>query len=210
MYVIKMNADKSLQTTIHANIYQGEKNADTLVFLIPKLYGNQNVADCDLLMRYILPSGYGRSEALELALEPYNSDYYRYDLKLDTKLTEFAGDIEIWLSAISLNDNVVFKTGSVELTVLPSKDIADYLDPKSRDQLDKLSEKVSKLEVEKADNIFYDEEDNYLQLSSNGSAIGNKIDMSKVKGDDEIIDFDQVPDIPDDDNDNVIYFENRR
>lgn len=206
MYVIKMNADKSLQTTIHANIYQGEKNADTLVFLIPKLYGNQNVADCDLLMRYILPSGYGRSEALELALEPYNSDYYRYDLKLDTKLTEFAGDIEIWLSAISLNDNVVFKTGSVELTVLPSKDIADYLDPKSRDQLDKLSEKVSKLEVEKADNIFYDEEDNYLQLSSNGSAIGNKIDMSKVKGDDEIIDFDQVPDIPDDDNDNVIYF----
>jgi len=206
MYVIKMNADKSLQTTIHANIYQGEKNADTLVFLIPKLYGNQNVADCDLLMRYILPSGYGRSEALELALEPYNSDYYRYDLKLDTKLTEFAGDIEIWLSAISLNDNVVFKTGSVELTVLPSKDIADYLDPKSRDQLDKLSEKVSKLEVEKADNIFYDEEDNYLQLSSNGSAIGNKIDMSKVKGDDEVIDFDQVPDIPDDDNDNVIYF----
>ena len=206
MYVIKMNADKSLQTTIHANIYQGEKNADTLVFLIPKLYGNQNVADCDLLMRYILPSGYGRSEALELALEPYNSDYYRYDLKLDTKLTEFAGDIEIWLSAISLNDNVVFKTGSVELTVLPSKDIADYLDPKSRDQLDKLSEKVSKLEVEKADNIFYDEEDNYLQLSSNGSAIGNKIDMSKVKGDDEVIDFDRVPDIPDDDNDNVIYF----
>lgn len=206
MYVIKMNADKSLQTTIHANIYQGEKNADTLVFLIPKLYGNQNVADCDLLMRYILPSGYGRSEALELALEPYNSDYYRYDLKLDTKLTEFAGDIEIWLSAISLNDNVVFKTGSVELTVLPSKDIADYLDPKSRDQLDKLSEKVSKLEVEKADNIFYDEEDNYLQLSSNGSAIGNKIDMSKVKGDDEVIDFDQTADIPDDDNDNVIYF----
>lgn len=206
MYVIKMNADKSLQTTIHANIYQGEKNADTLVFLIPKLYGNQNVANCDLLMRYILPSGYGRSEALELALEPYNSDYYRYDLKLDTKLTEFAGDIEIWLSAISLNDNVVFKTGSVELSILPSKDIADYLDPKSRDQLDKLSEKVSKLEVEKADNIFYDEEDNYLQLSSNGSAIGNKIDMSKVKGDDEVIDFDQTADIPDDDDDSVIYF----
>lgn len=205
MYVIKMNADKTLQTTIHANIYQGEKNADMLVFLIPKLYGNQNVADCDLLMRYILPSGYGRSEALELALEPYNSNYYRYDLKLDTKLTELAGDIEIWLSAISLNDNVVFKTGSVELTVLPSKDIADYLDPKSRDQLDKLSEKVSKLESEKADNIFYDENGDYLQLSSNGSAIGNKVDMSKVKGDDGAIDFDQTSDVPGDE-DSAIYF----
>lgn len=205
MYVIKMNADKTLQTTIHANIYQGEKNADMLVFLIPKLYGNQNVADCDLLMRYILPSGYGRSEALELALEPYNSNYYRYDLKLDTKLTELAGDIEIWLSAISLNDNVVFKTGGVELTVLPSKDIADYLDPKSRDQLDKLSEKVSKLESEKADNIFYDENGDYLQLSSNGSAIGNKVDMSKVKGDDGAIDFDQTSDVPGDE-DSAIYF----
>lgn len=205
MYVIKMNADKTLQTTIHANIYQGEKNADMLVFLIPKLYGNQNVADCDLLMRYILPSGYGRSEALELALEPYNSNYYRYDLKLDTKLTELAGDIEIWLSAISLNDNVVFKTGSVELTILPSKDIADYLNPKSRDQLDKLSEKVSKLESEKADNIFYDESGDYLQLSSNGSAIGNKVDMSKVKGDDGAIDFDQTADVPGND-DSAIYF----
>lgn len=205
MYVIKMNADKTLQTTIHANIYQGEKNADMLVFLIPKLYGNQNVADCDLLMRYILPSGYGRSEALELALEPYNSNYYRYDLKLDTKLTELAGDIEIWLSAISLNDNVVFKTGSVELTILPSKDIADYLNPKSRDQLDKLSEKVSKLESEKADNIFYDENGDYLQLSSNGSAIGNKVDMSKVKGDDGAIDFDQTSDVPGDE-DSAIYF----
>lgn len=205
MYVIKMNADKTLQTTIHANIYQGEKNADMLVFLIPKLYGNQNVADCDLLMRYILPSGYGRSEALELALEPYNSNYYRYDLKLDTKLTELAGDIEIWLSAISLNDNVVFKTGSVELTILPSKDITDYLNPKSRDQLDKLSEKVSKLESEKADNIFYDENGDYLQLSSNGSAIGNKVDMSKVKGDDGAIDFDQTSDVSGDE-DSAIYF----
>lgn len=155
MYVIKMNEDKSLQTTIHTNIYQGEKNADTLIFLIPKLYGNQNIADCDLLLRYILPNGYGRSESLEIALEPYNANYYRYDLKVGTKLTDVPGDIELWLSAISLNDNVVFKTNSVGLTVLPAKDIADYLDPKSRDQLDSLSAKVSKLESEKADDIFY-------------------------------------------------------
>lgn len=189
MYAIKMNADKTLQTTIHANIYQGEKNADTLVFLVPKLYGNQNVSECDLLMRYILPSGYGRSEALELALEPYNSDYYRYNLKLTTKLTELAGDIEIWLSAISLNDNVVFKTDSVEVTILPSKDITDYLNPESRDQLDMLSAKVSKLESEKADNIFYDEKEKYIQLSSTGKPIGDKLDMTKV-GEDEVIDFD--------------------
>lgn len=205
MYVIKMNEDKSLQTTIHTNIYQGEKNADTLIFLIPKLYGNQNIADCDLLLRYILPNGYGRSESLEIALEPYNANYYRYDLKVGTKLTDVPGDIELWLSAISLNDNVVFKTNSVGLTVLPAKDIADYLDPKSRDQLDSLSAKVSKLESEKADDIFYNDEQEYLQLLSSGAPIGSKVDMSKIVGNDEVIDFDKSTDIPEDE-DSVIYF----
>lgn len=205
MYVIKMNADKTLQSTIHASIYQGEKNADTLVFLIPKLYGNQNVADCDLLMRYILPNGYGRSEALELAPEPYNSDYYCYNLKLNTKLTELAGDIEIWLTAISQNDNVVFKTGSVELTIISSKDISDYFDTNGREQLDKLSEKVSKLENEKADSIFYDESEKYLQLSSNGLPVGSKVAVSNIKIDDEVIDFDEANATPND-VDSVIYF----
>lgn len=38
MYAIKMNEDKSLITTVQATIYQNEKNADTLVFLLPKYY----------------------------------------------------------------------------------------------------------------------------------------------------------------------------
>lgn len=205
MYVIKMNSDKTLQTAIYANIYQGEKNADMLVFLIPKLYGNQNIADCDMLMRYILPSGYGRSEALELALEPYNDSYYRYNLKINSKLTELAGDIELWLSAVSLHDNLIFKTDSIELTVQPSKDIEDYLSPENRDQLNKLSEKVSRLESDKADNIFYDEDEQYLQLLSNGEPIGDKVDMSKVAEGEGSIDFDQVPETPEDPDD-VIYF----
>ena len=61
-----------------------------LVFLIPKIYGNQNLADCELLLRYILPNGYGKSEALEIDLEPYNENYYRYNLSINTRLTDIA------------------------------------------------------------------------------------------------------------------------
>lgn len=55
MYVIKMNEDKSLETTVEATIYQNEKNADTLVFLLPRLYEEVNLANCIALLRYILP-----------------------------------------------------------------------------------------------------------------------------------------------------------
>ena len=41
MYAIKMEDDKSLTTTIHSTIYQGEKNADTLVFVVPMMYEDE-------------------------------------------------------------------------------------------------------------------------------------------------------------------------
>lgn len=191
MYVIKMNGDKTLQTTIYANIYQGEKNADMLVFLVPKLYGNQNLADSQLLLRYITPDGLGHSEALEMALEPYNDNYYRYNISVDTGITKASGDIELWLSAISIRDNVVFKTDSIVLPIQSSKEIENYLSPADRSQLNALSAKVSRLEVEKADNIFYDEQANALQLSANGDPIGDKINVTKIMDDDGSIDFDQ-------------------
>lgn len=77
MYVIKMNDDKSLETTVEATIYQNEKNADTLVFLLPRLYEEVNLADCIVLLRYLLPDGTGKSEELEMSPVPYNQNYYR-------------------------------------------------------------------------------------------------------------------------------------
>ena len=55
-----MNEDKSLETTVEATIYQNEKNADTLVFLLPRLYEEVNLANCIALLRYILPDGTDR------------------------------------------------------------------------------------------------------------------------------------------------------
>ena len=117
-----------------------------------------------------------------------------------------------------MNDNLTLKTGSIYINVTPSKDITDYFSPESRDQLEQLTIKVSKLEKEKADNIMYDSEEKYLQLTSQGKPIGDQLDMSSVdtggNEDDEVIDFDNPttstdPDVDtgtEEDADDVIHF----
>ncbi len=212
MYAIKMNNDKSLITTIKATIYQNEKNADTLVFLVPQTYERIDMADSTMLLRYILPNGIGKSEELEMDPEPYKT-YYQYRLKVTTAITSMPGKIELWLSAIDLHDNLIFKSGTAFIEVSPSKDITDYFSGEDMEQLDRLNAKVAILEQNKADNIIYDCDGNYLQLTANGAPIGDKIDMESVTEDvvDEVIDFDSNASgsgSGSDDNktDDVIYF----
>ncbi|MCM1224804.1 MAG: hypothetical protein NC548_61180 [Lachnospiraceae bacterium] len=178
MYVIKMNDDKSLETTVETTIYQNEKNADTLVFLLPRLYEEVNLADCVVLLRYLLPDGTGKSEELEMALIPYNQNYYRYNLKMNTRLTAEAGTIELWLCALSLYDDVVLKTGTATIEVTPVKEIMDYLAPEDLNQLDRLTLKVKHLEQKKADNIAVNEEGNTIQLTANGTLIGRSVELN--------------------------------
>lgn len=196
MYVIKMNSDKSLITTIKSTIYQYERNADTLVFLIPKFYENENMADCSLLLRYILPNGEGKSEEILMKPEPYNDNYYQYHLQINTGLTSEVGDIELWLSAINMLDNVVLKSGTIYITVEPSKNIQDYLSEESLNQLDRLEAKVYELETQKADNISFNSNDSTIQLTANGTPIGDKIIITSSSGMDivnvEIVDDELV------------------
>lgn len=190
MYVIKMERDKSLVTTIRSKIYQGERNADTLLFLIPMYYENVNLADCTMLLRYILPNGAGRSEEIEMDPEPYRN-FYCYRLKVGTRFTEFAGKIELWLSAVNMYDNYIFKSNETFVEIEPAKNISNYFPPEDLDQLDKLSAKVDLLEQKKADNLVFDEESKHLQLSSNGALIGDSVNLSSSVLSDGVIDFDK-------------------
>lgn len=210
MYAIKMNDDKSLITTIKATIYQHEKNADTLVFLLPQTYEQIDLANCTTLIRYILPNGVGKSEELEMDPEPYKT-YYKYRLKITSSLTNVAGKIELWLSSIDLQDNLVFRSGAVNIEILPSKDISDYFSDEDMDQLDKLNTKIAMLEQNKADSIVYNGDEKQLQLTANGALIGSPVDMKRVSEDvaEEIIGFDDKIDEEDDeidDPDKVIHF----
>lgn len=208
MYVLKMNNDKSLVATITSSIYQGERNADTLSFLIPVAYEDKNIADCTLLLRYILPNGVGRSEELELDAEPYKN-YYRYRLKVSTRLTDVPGSIELWVSAVDFNDNYILKSGTAHINVLPTKKVSDYLSDESLDELDKMGARLNQLSAvvaKKADNLAYDEEKRLLQLTSQGERIGDSVDISNA-GADEIIDVDPIDiDIDDSEADELINF----
>lgn len=175
MYAIKMDDGKELITTVRGTIYQNEKRADTLVFLIPRTYEERDMADCSLLMRYVLPSGSGRSEEIEMDPEPYNTEYYRYRLKLTTRFTSEFGTVKLWLTAVGLDNQVVLETGEAMVSVLQRKDISEYLSDKDKSQLEQLDEKVAKLQKEKADNVTYDKETRKLRLTADGVHIGDEV-----------------------------------
>lgn len=181
MYVIKMEDDKSLLCTIHAKIHQGEKHADTLVFVVPKSYDNVSLSECTMLMRYILPNGVGRSEELSLHPIPYNDNYYQYKLSVASRFTRVPGDITIWLTALNFEDEVVLKTGEIVVEVIPSRRIDDYLSDEDVSQIDMLAERVDKLQKEKADNFTYDDETRELQLMSGNELIGDVITVPSDK-----------------------------
>ena len=207
MYVIKMNTDKSLMTTIKSTIYQYERNTDTLVFLIPKYYQDENMADCAMLLRYILPTGEGQSEEIQMEPEPYNDNYYKYYLQVTTGITSEVGTVELWLTAINMQDNVVLKSGTITIEIEPSKDIMDYLSEESLNQLDKLEAKVYELESQKADNIMYNSDDGTIQLTANGSPIGDKIVILNNSGigiaNIEIVDGDLIITMDNGENENL-------
>lgn len=203
--VIKMNHDKSLVITIPTTIYRGESKADLIRFLVPMNYEDINVADCAMVMRYILPNGEGRSEPLAYLPEPYK-DYLQFSTVVNTRLTADDGDVTLWLTAFNGNDELVLKTGESIVTIYPSKDITDYMSGESLDELEALSVKVAELESlteelddNKADNLVYDSDTKTMQLTSDGELIGDPVDMSKVVSENE------TP--PEDESDDkVIYF----
>lgn len=173
---IKMNDDKSLIITVPTTIYRGEKNADLITFLIPAKYENQNVADCSVVMRYILPDGTGHSDALVYLPEMYKG-YLQYSTPVNTRLTAQEGQVTIWLTGFDLEDNVVLKTSEVLIKVEASRNITDHLSQGDLDQLDQMSAKILDLEQRKADNITFHAEDNTLQLVADGSEIGDRVEI---------------------------------
>lgn len=106
--------------------------------------------------------------------EPYNTEFYRYRLKLSTRFTSEFGTIKLWLTAVGLDNTVILESGEAEVPVLQRKDISEYLSDKDMSKLDLLDAKVDKLQKEKADNLSYDAETRRLRLTADGAEIGNE------------------------------------
>lgn len=175
MYALKMEDGKELITTVRGTIYQHERNADTLVFLLPQKYEETDMADCTVYMRYVLPSGSGYSETIEMDPIPYNDEYYRYRLKAASRFTKEFGLITLWLTALKHDSEVLLETGDAVVPVLERKNIDEFLSDDDKSKIDLLDEKIAQLQRDKADGLSYDKETRKLQLTADGIAIGEDV-----------------------------------
>lgn len=178
---IKMNNDKSLVVTVPTTIYQGERNADLITFLIPGYYNGDNLADYAIVMNYVLPSGVRYPEDLVCHPEMYKS-YLQYGTKIDTRFTEEAGVVRIWLAALDDNDDVILKTDEVIIAIQESDDVTGYPTPDEVEKLNKLEEKLNKL-AEKVVQSDWDQDDAAaIDYIKNKPSTPNAIELAAEMG----------------------------
>ena len=187
MYTIVMNNNKELITTQKTNIYQREKLADKIQFLIPQNYNDLDLSTYLAIIKYVDQSNTSHAEVLNADEEVYKNKL-RYTLPIDTEITRFAGTITIRLSFVKVNMDTkemsVIHSGETTITVLPLKDYYTFVPDESLEFVDQLvgnleakieaTEHIAEIyDSEKADNLSY--QDNILQLTSHGTKIGDPV-----------------------------------
>ena len=196
MYTILFKPDdKSLQVTVRTKIYQRENLVDKFRFLVPSTYGDLDLADFTVVLKYLDQGNEAHSEILTKEDEVYKENYYSYILPVDTDLTRFAGDITIHLtmSKVDMEEMKEYslKTGETTITISPLSDYYSFVSNKS---FDVITQKINELNVKmegldkmanaynqtKADNIKLDNETSELYLTANGKAIGDKIALNDL------------------------------
>lgn len=181
MITIKMEQDKSLIITHKPILHQYEHKADPIVFLIPPDLDGIDLANANVIARFVLPSGMGMTKGLAKKDELYQ-DYAQYTTSLTSVMTAEAGEIELCLSIVDYQGTVVLRSSPAFLQILPSMSSDDLLEEGQLDQLDWLTMQLAKMESkvdvvseQKADNLIFDAETNTIQLTSNGVPIGDRI-----------------------------------
>lgn len=198
MYTILVKDTNELTITVKERIMQRSKLIDTLHFLVNPLYKEINMTDFTVMMEYILPvSKEYQTELLTLSEELYK-DKLEYKLPFDTKLTKEAGNIEVQLSFTKVDLDAegntiqyVRKTSPTTITIVPISAWSDIIPDAALNAVDQriletqaqikaLEELNNIVATTKADNIVLDSETHELYLTSNGEAIGDKIDMDSL------------------------------
>lgn len=196
MYTILLNESNELITSVKERIMQRSKLVDSLHFLVDPIYKEMSMSDFLVTMEYILPiSREYKTEILVQSPELYKGKL-EYKLPFDTCLTKEHGKIEVQLTFTKVEltpdgDNIQYvrKTSPTTITIVP---IAAWSDVIADDALTALDQRIIQtqamieavdemnwnLDETKADNIIYDENGKYLQLTACGKPIGNKIKIN--------------------------------
>ena len=198
MYTILLNDTNELITSVKERIMQRSKLVDNLHFLVDPIYKGIDMTDFTVMMEYILPvSREYKSEVLVKSDELYK-EKLEYKLPFDTCLTKEAGDIEVQLTFVKVsldadgnNIQQVRKTSPTTIKILPISAWSDIIADSSLNAIDQrliqaeamiqaVGEMAQYIDDNKADNISYNEEENYIQLTANGEPIGDKITLKAV------------------------------
>ena len=198
MYTILLNDTNELITSVKERIMQRSKLVDNLHFLVDPIYKGIDMTDFTVMMEYILPvSREYKSEVLVKSDELYK-EKLEYKLPFDTCLTKEAGDIEVQLTFVKVsldadgnNIQQVRKTSPTTIKILPISAWSDIIADSALGAIDQrliqaesmihaFDDMIQCIDNTKADNIIYNEDENYIQLTSNGSPIGDKIALKSI------------------------------
>lgn len=195
MYTLLLNENNELVTTVKERIMQRSKLVDDLHFLVDPIYKGHNMAEFTVMLEYLTPVS--REYKTELLVK--SDDLYKgqleYKLPFDTCLTKEAGKIQVQLTFVKVdidengNDiQRVRKTSKAVVNIIPITAWSDIIADSALTALDqRLIQTQAMIEAanelsqyvyeNKADNIVYNKEEQYIQLTANGTPIGNRITL---------------------------------
>jgi hypothetical protein len=121
----------------------------------------------------------GKLRYLTIDDELYKA-HYRMTIPITSALTEYAGEVKVWLTFFNTESNRLIKTNITSFYVYPSETSPTTIDDDngSYDVVTQLQSQIDDLYKNKADALVYELEDNTLQLSSEGELIDQAIQLS--------------------------------
>ena len=196
MYTILVNETNELVTSVRERIMQRSKLVDSLHFLVDPTYKGIDMSDFTVMMEYILPISREYKTEILVKSDALYKDKLEYKLPFDTSLTKEAGEIEIQLTfsrvlldADGNSKQQVRKTTPTTVTIVPISAWSDIIADSALTALDQrliqvdaminaANEMSQYVYDNKADNIYYDENGKYVQLTANGQPIGDRVALS--------------------------------
>lgn len=160
--IILRDDSKALSVCNRIRLFEGEQNVDYFQILIPKMYNDTNLSQCDARMVYITPDGKENSILINENLQDeLYEDCLVYLVLIDETFTTSAGELQLYLSFTSVKNSsdIVLKTSTAVInmdkhpsgtntSVEEKKDIIDEILLKSKEALDKANSVDEKLNTD--------------------------------------------------------------
>lgn len=199
MYTILVGEDNQLITSVRERVVQRSKLVDSLHFLVDPTYKGIDMSDWVVCLEYILPiSREYKTEILAKSDQLYKNRI-EYKVGFDTNLTQEPGNVELQLTFIKVEMDAdgqvvqrVRKTTPTTITIVPVSAWSNAMPDSSLAAIDQrlvmaemligaANDTLAAIDSNKADNMMYNQSTNTLQLTANGSPIGDKIVLNKDK-----------------------------